>query len=401
MTHFIQTAIRHIALSATILSAAGCGVQARQPAPSTDTLPHVISSGLQDRFHVQGAVADLKRGCVYFSFTTKLIKTDLQGNLIGSVDGLTGHLGDLALHPGTGRLYGSLEYKDDDIGRGIRKGVGQDGSDMPQTSAFYIAVFNPDRITRPGMDAERDSVMTAVCLPAVSADYHACVSRPGRPDVAHRYGCSGIDGVTFAPGRDKKDGMQPLLYVAYGIYADSTRTDNDYQVLQAYDVSRWERMYERPLSQAHPHSSGPACPEHCYFVSTGNTTYGLQNLAYDPGSGNFYAAAYKGIKNGFPNYTLFVIDGNAAPRKEKLRGVYPEEEGLTLPLLGPAADSSGTCHDIRGWHFPWGATGLSPIGDGRFYISHNGVDSITGRQFCNLKLYKWTGKAEKAFSEEK
>lgn len=70
---------------------------------------------------MQGIAVDLERGYIYFSFTTKLLKMDLAGNLIGSVDGLTGHLGCLTMNPADGRVYGSLEYKDDAIGKGIRK----------------------------------------------------------------------------------------------------------------------------------------------------------------------------------------------------------------------------------------------------------------------------------------
>ena len=54
-------------------------------------------------FHVQGIAIDRTRRCMYFSFTTSLVKTDLKGNVIGSVEHLTGHLGDLAIHPVTGR----------------------------------------------------------------------------------------------------------------------------------------------------------------------------------------------------------------------------------------------------------------------------------------------------------
>ena len=42
----------------------------------------------------------------------------------------------------------------------------------------------------------------------------------------HRYGCSGIDGTTFGPAFGQKDGKQ-YLYVAYGIYGDINREDND------------------------------------------------------------------------------------------------------------------------------------------------------------------------------
>ena len=88
------------------------------PASGNDS-PRTIFSGLHGNHHVQGIAVDKDRGYIYFSFTTKLIKADLQGRLIGSVDGLTGHLGCIAMNPADGRIYGSLEYKNDaiEIGR--------------------------------------------------------------------------------------------------------------------------------------------------------------------------------------------------------------------------------------------------------------------------------------------
>ena len=89
--------------------------------PDVISLPPTIFSGVRGPFHVQGIAVDLKQGYIYFSFTTELLKMDLQGNLIGSVKGLTGHLGCLTMNPEDGRVYGSIEYKNDAIGREILK----------------------------------------------------------------------------------------------------------------------------------------------------------------------------------------------------------------------------------------------------------------------------------------
>ena len=89
------------------------------PASGNDS-PRTIFSGLHGNHHVQGIAVDKDRGYIYFSFTTKLIKADLQGRLIGSVDGLTGHLGCIAMNPADGRIYGSLEYKNDAIGKALQ-----------------------------------------------------------------------------------------------------------------------------------------------------------------------------------------------------------------------------------------------------------------------------------------
>ena len=58
-------------------------------------LPDSVYSGKQGKLHVQGTVVDPTLGVVYFSFTDKLIKTDLQGNVIGSVTGIVGILATL------------------------------------------------------------------------------------------------------------------------------------------------------------------------------------------------------------------------------------------------------------------------------------------------------------------
>lgn len=354
-------------------------------------LPRAVTTGKQGKFHVQGVVVDARRGYAYFSFTTRLVKIDLHGNLIGSVEGLTGHLGDLACNPENGQIYGSLEYKNDGIGKGIRKGLGEEET-VRQRDGFYVAIFDPDKITRPGMDAEKDGVMTTVYLKTVTDDYYAKVSLPDGRTVDHRYGCSGIDGITFAPSRE--DGKANRLYVAYGIYSDTTRTDNDYQVLLSYDVADWQR-YARPLSQQAPHTSGPDTPENRYFVYTGNTTYGIQNLAYDAASGNFYAAVYKGSKQEFPNYLLFVIDGKAKPKRKTLKGFPAGEKGWVLPLAEAGLSDSES--GVRGWNFRWGATGLCPLGDGLFYISHNGTTPNDKQQYSELHLYRWKGEKDEAF----
>ena len=91
-------------------------------------LPRTIETGPQGKFHVQGIAVDTEKGYIYFSFTTKLIKMDLAGNLIGSVGGMVGHLGCITFNPDDGCVYGSLEYKNDDIGKGIRNQLAQEGN---------------------------------------------------------------------------------------------------------------------------------------------------------------------------------------------------------------------------------------------------------------------------------
>ena len=232
--------------------------------------------------------------------------------------------------------------------------------------------------------------MTTVYIKEAVDDYFATAENGGRT-VEHRFGCSGIDGVTFAPRFGAKEGGD-YLYVAYGVYGDTLRTDNVYQVLIAYDTKDWKR-FEQPLSQGSLHKSGPAAPDHKYFVRTGNTSWGIQNLAYDPASGNCYAAVYKGKKSQYPNYSLFVIDGGKPARRELLQGFDTPTEGEVLSLV-PAGKSAG---GIYGWDFKWGTTGLCPLGGGYFYISQNARSKETKQQSSTVRLYRWTGDADAPF----
>ena len=88
--------------------------------------------------HCQGIAVDERRGHIYFSFTTMLVKTDLAGKVLGSVTGLIGHLGSLTFNEEDGRVYGSLEYKMDEVGQGILR---QEGVDREVPNAWYIAIF--------------------------------------------------------------------------------------------------------------------------------------------------------------------------------------------------------------------------------------------------------------------
>jgi hypothetical protein len=366
-----------------------------QPSLDLQKLPRTIYSGEQGPFHVQGIAVDLERGYFYFSFTTALLKTDLEGHLIGSVTGMTGHLGCMTLNPEDGRIYASIEYKHDEIGKGILNKL--QGTENDADTGFYIAIFDPDRITRPDMNAETENVMTTVYIREAVADCRAKVTNGGK-EFEHRFGCSGIDGVTFAPKLGKKQGKKHYLYVAYGIYSDTLRTDNDYQVILAYDTKNWSR-YEQPLTQKNLHKSGPQQPAHKYFVRTGNTSWGIQNLAYDKSTGNIYAAVYKGKKSIYPNYSLFVIDGHKAPRKMQLQGFDPAYKGEVLSLAEQGMYDAQS--NTYGWMFKWGTTGLCPLGDGYFYISHNAKSKQTGCQSSTVHLYKWLGKADQAFERVK
>ena len=69
--------------------------------------------------HIQGIATDASREFMYYSCTTFLAKTDIEGNIIGTIKGLAGHLGCIAYNYENVKVYGSLEYKCDNIGAEI------------------------------------------------------------------------------------------------------------------------------------------------------------------------------------------------------------------------------------------------------------------------------------------
>ncbi len=344
--------------------------------------------GKWDGGHVQGIAFDSRRGFVYYSHTTVLVKTDLLGNVVGTVGGLVGHLGCIDFNPEDGKLYGSLEFKNDDIGRGIFKALGREGECYVE-NCFYIAVFEVDKITREGLDAEKDGIMTTVYLQDVAADFHAR-SEDGKE---HAFGCSGADGLSFGPvfGADKDSPRQ--LMIAYGIYSETDRTDNDYQVILQYDWRKFDE-YRRPLSQTAPHHEGPLADARYYFY-TGNTNYGVQNLCYDPTRHHWLVAVYSGKKAAFPNYPMFLIDGAKAPTRQALLGRTDEGDVLSPAPYGILHGQTG----IRGFRFPYGSTGIQALGEDLFYFSHPSRFEENGKimHACDAYLYRFTGEGEWGF----
>jgi len=318
---------------------------------------------------------DVQGGYVYYSFTTLLAKYDFSGKLIGTLVGWAGHLGDLDFNPRDGRVYGSLEYKKD--------------------QAFYIAVIDVSRLDRIGIDATQSEIFRTVYLSEVVNDYAADLNGDGvfagnvaqTPD--HRYGCSGIDGVSFGPQFGRTDGLG-LLTVAYGVYANTSRTDNDHQVLLQYDTTDWGR-YERPLSEATPHHSGPAAVHGKYFVRTGNTRYGVQNLAYDEVQQRWFLGVYKGTKPAFPNYLMFAVEARTPPVLGDLVGVSGPggkgtERGMLLALAADGLADPAT--GIRGWNQK-ADVGLQTVGAGLFFLAVN--SGASNAQSAKITLHRWTG----------
>lgn len=273
--------------------------------------------------HLQGICADDRLEYMYFSYTDVLAKLDMStGKVVGSVGGFGkgsfgtpggAHLGCIAYYDG--KIYGSLEYKD-------------------PGKKFFVCVFDENAITSVGMDMkEMESGVDAVLLYEPTVDFRdplgdGIVGGDGFAENekigGHKYGCSGIDGITFGRLPGSPEGSREYMMVAYGIYGKDAwttdRFDNDYNIIQVYDQDEltpeklFRFTYERGLDPDFSEQEALHAVE-TLFVFTGNTHYGTQNLEYERDTGNILLVTYGTKKTNYPGCSLFVVDGSATPEK--------------------------------------------------------------------------------------
>lgn len=344
-----------------------------------DLFPLSLAGGSWDVKHCQGIAIDTDKGYVYYSYTTILVKCDLEGNIVGTVTGFTGHLGDIAFNKKDRKLYCGYYAEG-------RKG-------------FYTVIFNADKITKKNMKATDKNIVRTVHLQEVWKDYYTDLNDDGKisggvssPD--HRFGCSGIDGIEFGPSFSDPS-KKNLLTVAYGIYGNTKRKDNNYQVLLQYDVTDWWKTYAKPFSKTEFHKSGPEKCSGKYFVYTGNTSYGVQTISYFDEMNIWLLNCYKGSKSSYQNFSLFAVDADVKPEIQLLKGQPTPTLGYVLSLYQDGEYDKK--HDIYGWNTSYGQKGMTYVGDGLFYIVHP-YKSWFGTQTAICYLHIWDPENGSPFS---
>ena len=345
-----------------------------------DLLPLSLMGGDWDVKHCQGIAVDSAHNHVYYSYTSVLVKCDLDGNIIGTVSGFTGHLGDLALDE-DGYLYASY-YP---TGR----------------AGFYIVMFNTKKITKENISWKDTSVARSVYLKTVYDDYRYDVNGNGKFDggnegADHRFGCTGIDGLCFGPSFRSKGKGAKLLTAAYIVPANAARTDNDYQVLLQYNVDGWWDTFGKatPGEGEKAHRSGPAQEDGKYFVYTGNTYYGVQTMAYFDELNVWILNTYKMVKSSFAPFCIFAVDGDLKPVRKQLKGQKKGVEGDVLTLY--QAGDYDKKHDTYGWRTSFGTKGFDYAGSGLFYIVYP-YKTWFGTQTAVAYLHVWDSGSDGPF----
>ena len=336
-----------------------------------DLFPFSLASGDWNVRHCQGIAVDKNKGYIYYSYTTLLVKCDMDGNIIGTVTGFTGHLGDIAFNEKDRKIYC--------------------GYFSENAKGLYIVIFDADKITKTDMSCTDKNLVRTVHVEEAWKDFRADANGNGKFDGAgiyspdHRYGCTGIDAVEFGPSflnPSKKN----YLTVGYGITPNAERTDNNYQVLLQYDVTDWWKKYGQPYSKTENHRIGPEKCNGKFFVYTGSTTHGTQTIAYFKEMNIWLLNCYAGVKSEYENFTMFAVDGDVKPKIELIKGQPTPTVGYVLSLYqdGEYDKKNG----IYGWHSRYGQKGMAYLSDGLFYVV-SAYKLWTGTQTAICYLNIW------------
>lgn len=323
----------------------------------------LASGGSWDIKHCQGMAIDEKNGYVYYSFTNTFVKCDFDGNAVGSITGIEGHLGDICFNEKDGKIYGSLNPEG--------------------KKALYLAIIDVNNLNKMNVSAVGSGLIRTVHLTHVWQDFSSRVTNQGKA-YNRRYGVSGTDAMCFGPSFETGKGY--YLTISCGTTPQNERTDNDYQVLVQYDVTSWWDKYGQPLQYNKTHHIGPKDIHGKFFVYTGNTYYGSQTMTYFDELNLWFLNVYVTRKDGFPKYKLFIVDGDIKPKEKALKGQDKKDvqKVLTLYKDGEYDEATG----IYGWYTAEGSRGMEYLFNGLFYIIHP-YKTWYGKQTAVAYLYVW------------
>lgn len=344
--------------------------------------------------HVQGVATNLFGDVFYYSFTDRLVVQKSDGEIIGSVVGIQGHMGDLAFNPEDGRVYVSYSYSSSTSGLG-------EGTALRKQKNAYVLIFDVEKIDR--MNMSPDGIVTCVY---VGEKIQELANTPGYDygtkyddlKIGGKYGVvNSIGNLAIGPAFGENDGKtyvtcvlsQPANAVcsAAGVYAYD-REDNDYFVIVQFDPSNWG-SYEVPYSEMEK-ASGPKDFDRMYFYYAGQHDYGVQVMTYDAYQNMYVLTTYSLINSTlegatqFPNYSVYYLDA-VQVKTGTLIGNGEDSGNIITEKYGKKDEATG----IKGW-LVWYDVGFISLGDGYYYRAENYTD---GSAACRLVLCAFNEKA--------
>ena len=344
--------------------------------------------------HVQGVATNLFGDVFYYSFTDRLVVQKSDGEIIGSVVGIQGHMGDLAFNPEDGRVYVSYSYSSSTSGLG-------EGTALRKQKNAYVLIFDVEKIDR--MNMSPDGIVTCVY---VGEKIRELADTPGYDygtkyddlTIGGKYGVvNSIGNLAIGPAFGENNAKtyvtcvlsQPAnaLSSASGVYAYD-REDNDYFVIVQFDVSNWG-SYEVPYSEIE-NAGGPKDFDRMYFYYAGQHDYGVQVMTYDAYQHMYVLTTYSLINSTlegatqFPNYSVYYLDAGQV-KTGKLIGNGEESGNIVTEKFGKKDEATG----IKGW-LVWYDVGFISLGDGFYYRAENYTD---GSAACRLILCAFNEKA--------
>ena len=199
--------------------------------------------------HMQGFAVDLENSHMYWSFTTSLVKTDLEGTKIKEISLPSGHLGDLAFYDGY--IYGSYL-----------------SGNWDQWDGMYVCKYDTELNLIAQYEFEQLNAWVDAFL-------------NGDKD-ANPYNVASIDGV--AVGEDPNGEVKLMLAAGIGP-ADN---QEPYQLIMQCTLDGEYETY--------------------YAMETGALPYGCQNLTYNWDTGNYWLGCYRGEFEGQVAECMFEVD---------------------------------------------------------------------------------------------
>ncbi len=339
--------------------------------------------------HVQGAETDRYGDYFYYSFADRLIKQSADGEVVGTVTGITGHMGDAAYNRADDKLYVSYTRKD--------------GGDK----LCYMLIFDCEKIDKLNMKFEDVCTCVYVGAPILELAKENGYDAEGNAlsdewlSLSGKYGVNNsIDSCTFGPKFGVNDGK---TYLTMGLGAPgqsekvsvggveksaADRVDNDYQVIVQFDTSDWEN-YAVPFAQISD-ATGPENFDGIYFFYYGAHDYSAQNLCYDRYTNTYIMSTYGLLEArqsaGFKNNCVYFIDATEAEEKSLTgNGV---ETGLVLGAKYGIADGKGAVGYAFNELQVSPSVGIVSMHDGKLYIASSERKADWSENWAGLTLYE-------------